>query len=316
MTGPLRLGVVGLGAISPYYLAAAERLPEWRLTAVCDARAEALQQVPGPVARFSDHRTLLDRARPDALVVAVPNDVHLPLCRDALAAGVPVCVEKPLALTAAEGSLLVDLARRHEVPLMTAFHRRCNDAVRALARRTAGREIRSVRVRYLERIEEHLGGEDWYLDPARCGGGCVADNGPNALDLVRLLLGELSVTDCEIRRDGSGVDRQAVIRLRGRKGTTASVELDWSYPGELKDIEVELAGGEVLRADMLAGHTGFKASLWHEYEAILTEFASLVRIGAPADAGAHGGLASLELVEAAYRCARSGRGATAVEADR
>ncbi|MEU1000151.1 Gfo/Idh/MocA family protein [Streptomyces tibetensis] len=316
MTGPLRLGVVGLGAISPYYLAAAERLTEWRLTAVCDARAEALEQVPGPVARFSDHRTLLDRARPDALVVAVPNDVHLPLCRDALAAGVPVCVEKPLALTAAEGSLLVDLARRYEVPLMTAFHRRYNDAVRALARRMTGRDIRSVRVRYLERIEEHLGGEEWYLDPARCGGGCVADNGPNAFDLVRLLLGELSVTGCEIRRDGSVIDRQAVIRLRGRTGTTASVELDWSYPGELKDIEVEMADGEVLHADMLAGHSGFKASLWHEYEAILTEFASLVRIGAPAGPGAHGGLASLELVEAAYRCARSGLDATAAEADR
>ncbi|MFI7139263.1 Gfo/Idh/MocA family protein [Streptomyces massasporeus] len=316
MTRPLRLGVVGLGAISPYYLAAAERLPEWRLTAVCDARAEALEQFPGPAARFSDHRTLLDRARPDALVVAVPNDVHLPLCRDALAAGVPVCVEKPLALTAAEGSLLVDLARRSEVPLMTAFHRRYNDAVRALACRTTGREIRSVRVRYLERIEEHLGGEDWYLDPARCGGGCVADNGPNALDLVRLLLGELTVTGCDIRRDGSGIDRQAVIRLRGRTGTTASVELDWSYPGELKDIEVEMADGEVLHADMLAGHTGFKASLWHEYEAILTEFASLVRLGVPAGPGARSGLASLELVEAAYRCARSGRDTTAAEAAR
>jgi predicted dehydrogenase len=171
-------------------------------------------------------------------------------------------------------------------------------------------------VRYLERIEEHLGGEDWYLDPARCGGGCVADNGPNALDLVRLLLGELAVTGCEIHRDGSGVDRQAIIRLRGRTGTTASVELDWSYPGERKDIEMELAGGEVLHADMLAGHTGFKASLWHEYEAILTEFAALVRTGAPAGPGAHGGLPALELVEAAYRCARPAPDATTAEADR
>ncbi|MGV9628519.1 Gfo/Idh/MocA family protein [Streptomyces sp. NPDC003487] len=310
MTRPLRLAVVGLGAISPYYLAAARRLPGWELTAVCDARAEALERVPGPVARFRDHRALLYRARPDALVVSVPNDVHLPLCRDALAAGVPVCVEKPLALTAAEGRVLVDLARRADVPLMTAFHRRYNAAVRTLARRTAGREIVSVRVRYLERIEEHLGGEDWYLDPARCGGGCVADNGPNALDLVRLLLGDLTVTGCAIRRDGHGVDRQAVIGLRGG-AATASVELDWSYPGECKDLEVELAGGEVLCADMLAGHSGFKASLWHEYEAVLTEFATLVRGRVPAGPGAHGGLAALELVEAAYRCARPAAGTIA-----
>jgi predicted dehydrogenase len=304
MNRPLRLGVIGLGAISPYYLAAAERLPGWEPAAVCDTRTRALDEYEGGAARFRDHRSLLDRARPDAVIVAVPNHGHLPVCRDALAAGVPVCVEKPLALTAAEGRQLVDQARSCDVPLMTAFHRRYNTAVRALALRSAGREIRAVRVRYLERIEEHLGGEDWYLDPARCGGGCVADNGPNALDVVRLLLGEVTVTDCAVHRDASGIDRRAVIRLHSLTGATASVELDWSYPGELKDVEVELAGGEVLYADMLAGHPGFKASLWHEYEEILTEFASLVGPRIPAGPGAHGGLAALDLVEAAYECAR------------
>ncbi|NUR03590.1 MAG: Gfo/Idh/MocA family oxidoreductase [Streptomyces sp.] len=316
MSRPLRLGVVGLGAISPYYLAAAERLPGWELSAVCDTRDQALEQYQGRAARFRDHRTLLTQARPDALVVAVPNHVHLPVCREALAAGVPVCVEKPLALTAADGRLLVDLARRCGVPLLTAFHRRYNTAVRALAHRTAGRKIVAVRVRYLERIEEHLGGEDWYLDPARSGGGCVADNGPNALDLVRMLLGDVTVTGCEIHRDGSGVDRQAVIRLSSPTGATATVELDWSYPGERKDVEAELADGEVLHADMLAGHPGFKASLWHEYEAILTEFASLAGRCAPVGPGAHGGLPALELVEAAYRCARPASCPQPAEADR
>ncbi|WKE73448.1 Gfo/Idh/MocA family protein [Streptomyces sp. WP-1] len=303
MNRPLRLGVIGLGAISPYYLAAAERLPAWELTAVCDARATTLEEFSGPAARFTDHRVLLAEARPDALVVAVPNDVHLPVCRDALNAGVPVCVEKPLALTAAEGRVLVELARRGGVPLMTAFHRRYNTAVRHLARRIAGREVRSARVRYLERIEEHLGGEDWYLDPARCGGGCLADNGPNALDVVRLLLGDLTVTGCAIERDGRAIDRRAVVRVRGGTGAMASVELDWSYPGELKDVEVELTDGEVLGADMLAGHTAFKGSLWHEYEAILGEFAELVDGRGTAGPGAHGGLHALELVEAAYGCA-------------
>ncbi|MEU5362356.1 Gfo/Idh/MocA family oxidoreductase [Streptomyces sp. NPDC005925] len=304
MNQPLRLGVIGLGAISPYYLAAVERLPRWELSAVCDTRLPALQRYEGRAARFRDHRALLERARPDAVVVAVPNHAHLPVCRDALAAGVAVCVEKPLALTAAEGRLLVDEARRHDVPLMTAFHRRYNMAVRALALRTAGREIRTVRVRYLERIEEHLGGEDWYLDPARCGGGCVADNGPNALDLVRLLLGDVTVTDCATHIDDTGLDRRAAIRLHSLTGATATVDLDWSYPGERKDVEVELADGKVLRADMLAGHFGFKASLWHEYEAVLREFAAVVGRCVPAGPGAHGGLAAAELVEAAYGCAQ------------
>ncbi|AWT47300.1 MULTISPECIES: Gfo/Idh/MocA family protein [Streptomyces] len=316
MSRPLRLGVIGLGAISPYYLAAAQRLPGWELAAVCDTRTETLEEYGGPAARFRDHRALLARSRPDAVIVAVPNHAHLPVCHDALAAGVPVCVEKPLALTATEGHRLVDLARHRDIPLMTAFHRRYNMAVRTLAHQLTGRNIATVRVRYLERIEDHLGGEDWYLDPARCGGGCVADNGPNALDLVRLLLGEVTVTGCTIHRDDHGIDRQAEIRLHSPTGATASVELDWSYPGEVKDIEVELTGGEILHADMLAGHPGFKASLWHEYEAILTEFASLAGGHARSREGAHGGLAALELVEAAYRAARPAGDVTAAEAGR
>jgi predicted dehydrogenase len=303
---PLRLGVIGLGAISPYYLAAAKGSPHWELVAVCDTRPPSPGRAANGAPYYRAHHDLLRDARPDAVVVAVPNHAHLQVCRDALNAGVPVCVEKPLALTAAEGRTLVDLAAAREVPLMTAFHRRYNSAVRTLVSRTRDRRIRSVRMRYLERIEEHLGGEDWYLDPVRCGGGCLADNGPNAFDVVRQLLpgSHLTAIAAEIHRDSSGTDRQAVIDLRAG-AVPARVELDWSYAGERKDVEVVLADGQTLHADMLAGHPGFKDSLWHEYAALLTEFATLVEGREAVAPGAHGGLPALELVEAAYALADS-----------
>ncbi|MFI6348194.1 Gfo/Idh/MocA family protein [Streptomyces sp. NPDC050560] len=312
MNRPLRLGLIGLGAISPYYLAAAARSPRWDLVAVCDPRPPRRAQDPAP--RFDDHRDLLRTARPDAVVVAVPNHAHLDVCTDALNAGVPVCVEKPLALTPAQGRTLADLAEARSVPLMTAFHRRYNAAVRALAARTRGQRVSSVRVRYLERIEDHLGGEDWYLDPARCGGGCLADNGPNAFDVVRQLLPDtgpgLAVDAAELHRDASGTDRRAVVLLRCGD-TAVRVDLDWSFPGERKDVEAVLADGRVLHADMLAGHPGFKNSLWHEYEALLAEFAGLAGRTALPSPGAHGGLASLDLVAASYAAADGGHRAAA-----
>ncbi|MEU6117033.1 Gfo/Idh/MocA family oxidoreductase [Streptomyces sp. NPDC047117] len=295
-----RIGVIGLGAISRYYLAAIDRLPGWTLAAVCDPRQEALAPHRGRVACHTGHRALLAEPGLDAVVVAVPNHAHAGICADALRAGLPVCVEKPLALHAAEGRELAALARARAAPLFTAFHRRYNDGVRLLRRDLAAARapIASVRVRYLERIEEHIAGDTWYLDPRRCGGGCVADNGPNAFDLVRLFLGDVEVDGAEVTRDARGTDRQAVVALRAAGGATATVELDWSYPGETKDIEVRLADGTVHRTDMLAGHTGFKASLWHEYEGILDGFAAA---GPPAHGGADDGLAALELVAAVYR---------------
>ncbi|MGY3334387.1 putative dehydrogenase [Streptomyces filamentosus] len=301
---PRRLGIAGLGVISRFYLAAAERLPEWELTSVCDLREEALAPHRGRVACHTDHREMLAAGALDALVVAVPNHAHAEVCADALRAGVPVCVEKPLALDPADGRRLAALSREHGVPLFTAFHRRYNDRVLALLRRLpppdAPVRVESVRVRYLERIEEHIGADTWYLDPARCGGGCVADNGPNAFDLVRLLLGEhpSEVVAAEVVRDAAGTDRQAVVELAG-PGGRGRVELDWSYPGEVKDVLVRLDDGTELFADMLDGRPGFKESLWHEYEGVLRAFAGLRGLPDPSRA-VDGGLAALELVAAVY----------------
>lgn len=299
------LAVVGLGVISRFYLAALDASPAVRLAALCDhdpAALAAARSGDPAVPAFRDHRELL-AAGPslDGVVVTVPNDAHAAVCADFLRAGVPVCVEKPLALTSAQGAELAALAEEYGTALFTAFHRRYNSAVRALAARLPrGVPVEHVRVRYFELIEEHVGRDRWYLDPARCGGGCVADNGPNAFDLVRLLLGEVAVETARVRRDASGVDREAVVELRAASGRArATVELDWSYPGELKDVQVTLADGSVHHADMLAGHRGFKASLRHEYEAVVADFAG--RLTAP-PAPDPGGTAALALVEAAYRC--------------
>ncbi|MFD0488179.1 Gfo/Idh/MocA family protein [Saccharopolyspora spinosporotrichia] len=228
-----RIAVVGLGVISRFYLAAIESSRAWELAAVCDVRDAALDPHRGTVACYADHRTMMAQAQLDAVVVTVPNDAHGAICRDALLAGLAVCVEKPLTLSAAEGRELDALARMREVALLTAFHRRYNRNVRALLarQRATGTPIRSMTVRYLELIEEHIGQDTWYLDAARCGGGCVADNGPNAFDLVRLFLGDAEVVESEITRDGTGTDRQARIALRSGTGVDAVVELDWSHPG-------------------------------------------------------------------------------------
>jgi predicted dehydrogenase len=306
--------------ISRFHLAAIEADPAFELAAVCDLDESALapHRAAG-VPVFRDHRALL-AAVPDlaGAVLTVPNDAHAPLCRDLLTAGVPVCVEKPLAVDPADGPRLARLASERGTLLFTAFHRRYNAPLLDLL---AGLDqpVRELRVRYLERIEEHVGRDRWYLDPERCGGGCVADNGPNAFDLVRRCLAgpqqgepgqgepgrvepELTVTRAEIERDATGLDRQAVIDLvaDGPRPVRARVELDWSYPGECKDVRLTLADGSVREADLLAGHPGFKQSLWHEYRGILTAFgAALDAPAAHRDGGAH----ALELVHAAYRTA-------------
>jgi predicted dehydrogenase len=293
-----RVALLGLGAVSRFYAAAFDRVPGLRLVAVCDPDPAALRRWRGRLPSYRDHRGLLAAEAPDAVVVTAPNDRHASICADALAAGAAVCVEKPMAIRLEEAAALCRDAAARGLPLFTAYHRRYNAAVAALlAGLPPAVPVRSVRVRYLERIEEHAGRHGWYLDPRRCGGGCLADNGPNAYDLVRQVVGECRVVGCAIVRDARGVDRQATVTVRSASGATGIVQLDWSYPGECKDVTVELADGRRCRADMLAGYRGFKASLWHEYVGVLADFERALTAAPP---GPDPGLAAAAFVSAAY----------------
>jgi predicted dehydrogenase len=277
----LRLGLVGLGGVSRFYLAAAERAESFTLTAVCDrdpARLEAFAAGAG-VTAHGDLDALLAGGDVDAVVLDTPVATHVPLARAALDAGVHVCCEKPLALSVAEAEELGRRAAAAGRVLFTAFHRRYNRNLPPPASiDTDG--LKSVRLRYLERIEEHTDGEsDWYATPAAAGGGCIVDNGPNAVDVVRHLFGAMSVESARVERSVAGVDVRAEVCGAVDGGAEAVIELDWSYDGEVKDLRARWADGRELHADMLAGFEAFKSSLDHEYDSVLVDFATRIASG-------------------------------------
>ena len=303
MRAPLRVGLIGLGTISRFYLAALRDSPAMELAAVCDRDPQ--KPAPHPVPGYTDHRRLLRRTLPDAVVVTVPDDARYQVCSDALEQGAAVCVEKPLALGIAQGIALRKLAEHRDVPLFTAFHRRYNPAVARLRAECAGTPVSEVTVRHLEHVGEHVGEHadavGGRLGVRRRGGGCVAVGGPGAFDLVRLFLGPAEVTSARITRDARGVDRRADLRLRAEDGT-ARIVLGRSFTGERNDIEVRLADGRTRHADMLAGRPGSEHVLRQEYAGVLDAFERCVRgVREQPD----GGLAALRFVRDAYRVERT-----------
>jgi predicted dehydrogenase len=302
----LKVGIVGMGAISRFYLPALRKAPDVELVAVCDLDLRRCAPLADEIACFASHTELLDAGGVDAVVVNVPNDCHYDVCRHALRHGVHVCVEKPLAVDVTQAVALHELSVATGRTLFTAFHRRYNANFVALATRLqSGDGIARVDARYLERIEDHVGGDKWYLDPGRCGGGCVADNGPNVYELLRTLLGPLEVVDAVLRREDGEADTHALVTLRSRAGIPVSAELDWRFgDGERKDLDVWLADGRRLRADLLEGFAAFKSSLFHEYEGVVDDFATAVRTGR---GRGEDGLEAAHLVRATYRAAGAGR---------
>jgi predicted dehydrogenase len=60
------------------------------------------------VAYFADHAQMLEQTKPDAVIVANPNNLHVSTALDCLAVGVAVLLEKPVGVHLDEVRLLVE----------------------------------------------------------------------------------------------------------------------------------------------------------------------------------------------------------------
>ncbi len=105
MSKPVRVAVVGAGQFGSLHAQTLTRLPEAELTALVDANAGAAKSLAeslGVPAICLSLEELIERHLADAVVIATRADSHLALAEQAVQAGLPVLVEKPLANSATE----------------------------------------------------------------------------------------------------------------------------------------------------------------------------------------------------------------------
>jgi predicted dehydrogenase len=98
----VRLGFVGLGwATQSFHIPAAKRVPDAEPIGGCDPAPERRTafERQSSLPSYATLDELVERGRPEAVVVATPPDSHTELCLQALAAGLHVICEKPFAAT-------------------------------------------------------------------------------------------------------------------------------------------------------------------------------------------------------------------------
>jgi predicted dehydrogenase len=220
-----RVALIGYGlAGAAFHAPLIATVPGLELAAVVTRDPERREAV----ARAHPGAALLDS--PDAVwdggfdlvVVAAPNRAHVPLARAAIAAGVPVVVDKPLAATAAEASALVDEARAAGV-MLTVFQNRRWDGDFLTARRLIeGGELGTV-LRWESRFERWRPEikEGWreLADPSEAGG-VLYDLGSHLVDQALVLFGPARevYSEVDVRRAGAQVDDDAFVALEHESG--------------------------------------------------------------------------------------------------
>lgn len=136
---PVRLGVIGAGGRGTALTRALLEIAGVQVVAVCDPSSRHRDRGQGVVEKvagarpeaLADHRRLLDRADVDAVVIALPCDLHAAVNLDALAAGKHIYAEKPLGLSLAECDHLIAAAGAAPgLAFHVGFQRRSNPRFR------------------------------------------------------------------------------------------------------------------------------------------------------------------------------------------
>lgn len=318
MSLPLRIGLVGLGGHGRAHQRAAARVAEVEVTSVYDpdeAEARVASERFGCSAACT-FEELLTTEGMEALVLVTPNALHRPQTEAALAAGLDVLVEKPIANTVADGRAMVETAEAAGRILMVGHNIRYGRAAReARARIERGDigELVSLELHYSADNVQKGTHEGWRFQPGACPLLPMMQLGIHAIDVAHVLAGPVrevmalsrsvlappgvddNVTGLLVFKSGivgtavSNYCTPDLFRVRVA-GTSGLLILDW-IPHRL----TVLPRGNRTETPEVLDFSGYEGE---DIERELRVFAEAVRSGEAPETDGRVGLAALAVVEA------------------
>jgi predicted dehydrogenase len=324
---PIRLGILGCGAICRAHLRSIAHLDALRPHAYADVRreaAEALRAQHGGAYATNDPEQLMADRDLDALFICTHHDTHKTLALQALAAGKHVFLEKPVAMNLEDARQLVRAADAADRLLFVGYKLRFAPLV-LKARRLLPNPYLVVGQMVCPRWAE----TQWAQHPEK-GGGNVLSQGCHMADLITFLKGSepvaITATGGTLNHDDALVDTLCASIRFADGGCASWIQADAGDTPFTSKLFVELFDGsrsltfhdrlhqfilaEPGQAPALhrAADEGPTAEM--DPEGMLQEvaaFADCIQTGRPPAVTIRDGFRSLAMVFAAFEALRTGR---------
>ncbi|MGD2052071.1 MAG: Gfo/Idh/MocA family oxidoreductase [Acidimicrobiia bacterium] len=262
MTDVTRLAVVGAGTMGSLYARAAnsQLARGWvKCVGVVDSDLEAARRLGDElsVPAFDSLSAMVAACAPDAVYIAIPDDLHPAPFIEAASAGLAILVEKPLATTLADARRMADAARENGIFATVNFSNHWHPAFRAAHERIGSGDIGTV-----ECINARLNNviavpRDWIGWSARTSPAWFLMS--HCLDLAAWLSDQkaISVTaqsgGTTLRAAGIDVPDYVHALVRYDGGASALFESLWFLPEESPspvDVKFQVVGEHgVIRVD-------------------------------------------------------------------
>jgi predicted dehydrogenase len=119
-----RIAVAGAGYIGQAHMGVAQNSKTCTLSAIVDPSPAAVDvAAKAGVPLYASLEELLAQDRPDGLILATPNQLHVPQALQCIAVGLPILLEKPIATTVAEGEQLLKVVETTGAKVLIGHHR-------------------------------------------------------------------------------------------------------------------------------------------------------------------------------------------------
>ncbi len=262
----LRGAIVGLGMIGRHHARLLQTMPRIAFAGAVDPGGDRHGAVRDADLVYPSIHELLELARPDFAVVAVPTDEHLAVARTLAAAGVHMLIEKPLAGTVADAGEIIAACRQAGVRAAVGHVERFNPALIELRRRTEAGQV----------------GEVFLIGTERCGPfpdrvrdvGVVKDLATHDLDLVGWL-GKSPIDLVAAQTvHKTGREHEDLVLVTGRlaAGLAFSITVDWLTPTKIRRMRIlgdrGMLVADTLTSDLVFHENGSVTSEWDSSQAL------------------------------------------------
>ncbi|HJT87250.1 MAG TPA: Gfo/Idh/MocA family oxidoreductase [Bryobacteraceae bacterium] len=235
----IQTAIFGTGFVGRLHLEALHRLGYVRIQAIGEADVEKARRLAEEfqIPRVeSDYRRILEDPTVDAVHVCTPNFLHYPMAKDALSAGKHVLCEKPLAISAAQGEELVEMARRTALRNCTFQNLRFYPMVQHMRRMREDGDLGEILVVQGTYSQDWLMLDtdwNWRLESGTNGPSrCMADIGSHWCDMAEHVTGLRVTSLC--------ADLQTFHRTRKRpRKPVETFESKLSQAGEYEEVPID-----------------------------------------------------------------------------
>ena len=233
MAEPVRLGFIGCGGNARGHIGRVATDPNAQIVAVCDVVEELAAKTAAEhnAKAFTSHKAMLDAGGLDAVYISIPVFAHGEPEMDAMDAGLPFLVEKPVAINLELAQRIAARVRETNTLTCAGYQLRYTNSARSTKAFLADQTVGMAVGRYW--CPTGRGAKTWLRTFAQSGGQIV-EQATHTVDMMRFLCGEVvEVYSTQANRTLKDIDcaDHTVTTLTFASGAVGCLTTCWAFDG-------------------------------------------------------------------------------------